>query len=519
MIDPQGKSQAHALELTDPASMEFKRRFSDKLWRLSNLYYIIDDAGQRILFRPNVAQMYLLKNLHTQNLILKARQLGFTTFIDLYFLDECLFNSDVEAGIIAHNRDDAGKIFRRKILYPYENLPDWLLEVRPTKSKSKSELELSNNSIITVGTSFRSGTAQLLHISEFGKVCARFPEKAREIVTGALEAIHTESGQCLLFIESTAEGKAGYFYDYCQEAQKHTAMGKELSSLDFKFHFFPWYQNPNNTVPQAVPITSEFVKYFKALEETHGVELGQGQKYWYVRKHNRLGDDMKREHPSTPAEAFDQAIKGAYFQNQFQKIRKENRICSVPYQSGTMVHTWWDLGMNDMMSIWFSQNVGREIHLTHYYENSGEQFEFYANELEKIRAKHGFIWGTHNAPHDINVRELGGTGVDRWDSALKVGIKFNRIHRTPRKIDSINAARRILPICWFDEVRCSQGIIRLENYRKDWNEHLQSYRDTPLRDPNSHGADAFQTLAMGHNFHVSSGAVITIQQQSARGWT
>jgi len=514
MSDPQGKSQAHALELTDPASMEFKRRFSDKLWRLSNLYYIIDDAGQRILFRPNVAQMYLLKNLHTQNLILKARQLGFTTFIDIYFLDECLFNSDVEAGIIAHNRDDAGKIFRRKILYPYENLPDWLLEVRPTKSKSKSELELSNNSIITVGTSFRSGTAQLLHISEFGKVCARFPEKAREIVTGALEAIHTESGQCLLFIESTAEGKAGYFYDYCKEAQDAEAMNKELSSLDFKFHFFPWYQNPNNTVPQAVPITRDFLKYFAELEETHGVELDQGQKYWYVRKHNRLGDDMKREHPSTPAEAFDQSIKGAYFQNQFQKIRKDDRICSVPVDSGIGVKTWWDLGMNDVMAIWFTQDVGREIHVIDYLEGSGEGFEYYYDRLQDL----GYRYTEHNAPHDISVRELG-TGVSRWEAAKKVGINFERIPRVNDKMDSINAARRFLGICWFDEVRCSDGLVRLENYRKKWNEHAQCYDNKPLHDENSNGADAFQTLAMGHNFRVSSGAVITIQQQSARGWT
>ena len=514
MSDPQGKSQAHALELTDSASMEFKRRFSDKLWRMNNLYYIIDDAGQRILFHLNVAQMYLLKNLHTQNLILKARQLGFTTFIDIYFLDECLFNSDVEAGIIAHNRDDAGKIFRRKILYPYENLPDWLLEVRPTKSKSKSELELSNNSIITVGTSFRSGTAQLLHISEFGKVCARFPEKAREIVTGALEAIHTESGQCLLFIESTAEGKAGYFYDYCKEAQDAEAMNKELSSLDFKFHFFPWYQNPNNTVPQAVPITRDFLKYFAELEETHGVELDQGQKYWYVRKHNRLGDDMKREHPSTPAEAFDQSIKGAYFQNQFQKIRKDDRICSVPVDSGIGVKTWWDLGMNDVMAIWFTQDVGREIHVIDYLEGSGEGFEYYYDRLQDL----GYRYTEHNAPHDISVRELG-TGVSRWEAAKKVGINFERIPRVNDKMDSINAARRFLGICWFDEVRCSDGLVRLENYRKKWNEHAQCYDNKPLHDENSNGADAFQTLAMGHNFRVSSGAVITIQQQSARGWT
>jgi len=496
------------------ARKEFKRCFSDKRWRLNHLYYIIDDAGQRVLFQLNAAQQYLLNNLHTQNLILKSRQLGFTTFIDLYFLDECLFNSDVEAGIIAHNRDDAGKIFRRKILYPYENLPEWLLAVRSSKSKSKSELELSNGSIVTVGTSFRSGTAQLLHISEFGKVCARFPEKAREIVTGALEAIHTETGECLLFVESTAEGKAGYFYDYCKEARALKELGRKPSNLDFKFHFFPWFQNPKNTIEEGLPIPQKFIEYFQGLETSLGIVLKPEQRYWYVRKHNRLGDDMKREHPSTPDEAFDQAIQGAYFKKQFQKAREEKRICSVPVESGVGVSTWWDLGMNDVMAIWFTQDVGREIHVIDYLEDSGEGFEYYRGLLDE----RGYRYLNHNAPHDISVRELG-TGVSRWESAWKLGISFNRIPRVKAKIDSVNAARQIFQICWFDESKCSEGLNRLENYRKKWNEHSNSYEDKPLHDDNSNGADAFQTLAMGHSFHMPGTAPIQAKPKNTQGWT
>lgn len=517
MIDETAKKQNHHLEKSSWTDLVAK--FSDKWWRLNNLYYIIDEDGQRVLFKPNAAQKYLFNNLWYQNLILKARQLGFTTFIDIYFLDECIFNSDVEAGIIAHNREDAGKIFRRKILYPYNNLPDWLKEARPAKTLSKSELELSNNSILSVGTSMRSGTAQLLHISEFGKVCAKFPEKAREIITGAMEAIHTENSRSILFIESTAEGRSGYFYDYCKQARDMEAIGHELTPLDFKFHFFPWWQKPDNVLNTPVPITTAMAEYFAEIESKLDIKLRPEQKYWYVKKHDRLGDDMKREHPADPDEAFEQSIQGAYFSSQFVKIREEKRICPVPYQSGALVNTWWDLGMNDVMAIWFTQDVGREIHIVDYYENSGEQFEFYARVLEDLREKHKFVWGQHNAPHDINVREIGGTGADRWESALKVGIRFNRIPRVRHKIDSINAARRILPVCWFDEQRTSKGVVRLENYRKDWNEHLQSYRDTPLHDDNSNGADAFQTLAMGHSFHIGQAAAIKVKKQSAKGWT
>ncbi|MCP4116474.1 MAG: terminase [Desulfobacteraceae bacterium] len=512
-----GKEKSHHLEGKSWA--ELKEKFSDKWWRLNNLYYIVDEDGQRVLFKPNIAQTCLYDNIWYQNLILKARQMGFTTFIDIYFLDEILFNSDVEAAIIAHNKEDAGKIFRRKILYPYNNLPDWLKEARPTISKSKSELELSNSSIISVGVSMRSGTAQLLHISEFGKICAKFPEKAREIVTGALEAIHTEKGNSLLFIESTAEGKSGYFYEYSQEAQNHAALGHELTALDFRFHFFPWFQDPRNVIAQSVPISKTMADYFEETEAKLGITFSNQQKWWYVKKFNRLGEDMKREHPASPEEAFEQAIKGAYFKNQFVKIRRDRRICRVPFMSGAQVDTWWDLGMNDVMAIWFTQTVGREVHLVDYYENCGEQFEFYAKVLADLQQEHGFVYGTHNAPHDIGVRELGGTGADRWESALRVGIRFNRIPRVKHKIDSINAARRFLSICWFDENRCDQGMTRLENYRKQWNEHANTYTDKPLHDDNSNGADAFQTLAMGHNFHVSMGATVQVLKQNSAGWT
>ena len=71
------------------------------------------------------------------------------------------------------------------------------------------ELQLSNGVTLHVGTSMRSSTLQLLHISEFGKICAKFPNKARQIVTGSLNAL--APGQ-YVFIESTAEGREGYFY-------------------------------------------------------------------------------------------------------------------------------------------------------------------------------------------------------------------------------------------------------------------------------------------------------------------
>ncbi len=513
VLDITEKQSDHALE--NLTWDEFSERLSDRWWRLNNLYYIINKFGKRVLFRPNSDQTKLYDNMWYMNLVLKARQRGFTTLIDILGLDLCLWNPDQEAGIIAHNREDVSKIFRRKILYPYENLPDRIKDFRSTTAKSESRIGFDNNSILSVGTSMRSGTLQFLHVSEFGKICARFPEKAREIVTGAFEAVHTQTKESLMFVESTAEGRAGYFYDYCKEAQDRDKGGREPTPQEFAFHFFPWWDNDENCQEEQVPIVSDMVTYFEELEAKIGRKLTLPQRHWYITKWARLGDDMKRENPATPEEAFESAIKGAYFSIQFTAIRKEKRICAVPCQTGIAVKTWWDLGMNDVMSIWFTQDVGREIHVIDYYENSGEGFEHYWEVMQRKE----YLYGRHYAPHDISVRELGARGRSRWESAAKIGLHFIRVPRIKAKMDSINAARRFLAICWFDEIHCSKGLVRLEGYRKDWNEALQTYRDTPLHDVNSNGADAFQTLAMGHDWHVAMGAAITIKKQSSGGWT
>src|SRR5262249_52774175 len=158
-------------------------------------------------------------------------------FIQIFMLDACLFNSNIRAGTIAHRLEDAKVIFRDKIKFPYDNLPEGLKALRPIVRDAADELLFSNNSSIRVGVSMRSGTLQYLHISEYGVVCARFPEKAREIRTGALNTV--QAGQ-VVFLESTAEGKEGHYYELCESAQSKQRVKTPLTPLDFKFFFFPW---------------------------------------------------------------------------------------------------------------------------------------------------------------------------------------------------------------------------------------------------------------------------------------
>src|SRR4051812_45618419 len=115
-------------------------RYADRRWRLNNLYVVTDKNGRGVNFSMKTAQATLLEAIHTQNVILKARQRGFTTFIQLVMLDACLFNADIRAGTIAHTLQDAQVIFRDKIRFPYDHLPEGLKDARPTQNDNTCEL-------------------------------------------------------------------------------------------------------------------------------------------------------------------------------------------------------------------------------------------------------------------------------------------------------------------------------------------------------------------------------------------
>src|SRR5208282_1748446 len=199
---------------SDPELMKLK----DPSWRLNNLYWIKDSQGKRIKFKVNWAQRELCSQIHNFSIVLKARQLGITTFFCIYLLDKVLWEDNIQVGIIAHTLDDAQNIFRDKLKYAFDQLHPGIRSLFRAIGDSAKELAFTNGSVIRVGTSLRSSTLQYLHVSEFGKICAKTPEKAREIITGSLNTVHI--GQHI-FIESTAEGKEGAFFDLCAQAQKN----------------------------------------------------------------------------------------------------------------------------------------------------------------------------------------------------------------------------------------------------------------------------------------------------------
>lgn len=472
-----------------------KAKYPDKLARLRGGFYDIKDKqGRKVPFRLNQHQERFLSDRHGMDVVLKARQLGYTTVIQLDMLDDCLFTSNLSAGVIAHNLVDAKAFFRDKIKFAYDNLPATFKKVRAAENDSAESLRFNNGSSIRVGVSLRSGTLQRLHVSEYGKLCAKFPDRAEEVKTGAFNTVAVGMS---ITVESTAEGRAGEFHDMVKKARHLAEENRDLTALDFKFHFTAWWEDEGNVLDADVVETTEMQEYFAKVMEhpwlkSRGVVFSREQRAWYVKKAEQQGSKMKQEHPTHPDEAFEASVEGAYFAPQMLKVRSEGRICRIPILD-IPVYTTWDLGVGDAMTICFWQDVGLERRLIDYYENSGEGFGHYA----KVLNDKGYNYSEHFMPHDVVHRSLGKDAKSRKQHAEESGIKPVRVvPRIASEADGIEASRSYLPKVWIDEERCARLIDCLDSYRKEWDERLSTWKDKPLHDQFSHGYKAFETAAV-----------------------
>lgn len=521
-------SPAQLAELDQLLAPELNKiTIEDQEWRIDNLYWILNEDGKAIKFVRNEAQRVWWKDRWYLNAILKARQLGFSTAIVLEILDECLFIPNFSAGIIDYSLDDACKKLE-KIKFAYDRLRIDLRKKVPLVKANTEKLEFANGSKIEVGTSHRGGTFQHLHVSEYGKISATRPEKAKEIKTGGFGTVHVGKR---IDVESTAEGIGGEFHDLIQRADNLKKEGHPLSELDFKLHFFPWWQHPGYRLDAAkVRVPKEMDEYFLELDVKHGISLDAAQRAWYTAKRYQIGPDkIFQEYPSYPEEAFKASVEGAYFKRQMNKARLDGRITHLPYDEGRLVNTFWDIG-NDTTSIWFHQTDGLRHRLIDYYENSDESISHYAREVNSRKENLGWSYGKHYGPHDLGntewatVAQPGAQAKNRVQIAEGLGIKFIIIPRIKDKADAIDAARQFLGLCWFDEKNCEQGIRCLDNYRKKWNEALATWSGEPLHDWASHGADSLMTGAMGYKPEkekkgpVPRTPVINDVDRSGHGW-
>jgi hypothetical protein len=237
-----------------------------------------------------------------------------------------------------------------------------------------------------------------------------------------------------------------------------------------------------------------------------GCTIAAEQRAWYVATRNAdfrsKPERMWQEFPSTPEEAFQKSTEGTYYVNELALARKQSRITVVPWEKAVPVNTFWDIGLNDEMAIWFHQRIGAQNRFIRYYENSGETFSHYVNYMQAL----GYVWGRHYLPHDGDTKRLGT--VQNWTPRQmleELGLRnIEIVERIDRVQTGIQMVRDEFGSCWFDEKDCDQGIKHLENYRKEWDARLAVWKDEPRHDKASNGADAFRQFAQGYTANTGA---------------
>lgn len=190
--------------------------------------------------------------------------------------------------------------------------------------------------------------------------------------------------------------------------------------------------------------------------------------------------------------SFEGSIHGAYYGDLLNDLEHKGQISNVPMDGQALVHTFWDLGLSDMTSIWFVQFIGKEIRVIDYYEDHNKRVSDYADVLLNVKQ---YKYGSHNIPHDGSKRDF--ESLKSYQQILtEAGLTNVKVHDRPNSVHlGIMKTRAMLSRCWFDKEKCKEGIWCLKNYRRAYDEERRAFKDKPEHDLASHGADAFRLVA------------------------
>ncbi len=304
-----------------------KEQLKSKDWRINNLYKIVTKDGEVVKFKRNRAQEDYAINKHTRNIILKSRQLGFTTDESIDGLDDIIWKKNFYSLFISEDDTLARDTFDKKIRFGWDNYNepmikmeaevDGKIEVESIDLKSLFKVDLNsanqlkldfgkgNYSSIIVRSSGRGGTFHRIHISEFARICKKYPYKAKEIVEGVFPSLTPDGYIC---IEATAEEEKGYFYDMFWDAWERR--GQALTPRDYKAHFYNWQWDDfgmEKVSKYVIPIEEmEQQQFFREAQRKHNLTLLEVN--YYYNSWKEVGKDflaLKKNYPITPEEAFE----------------------------------------------------------------------------------------------------------------------------------------------------------------------------------------------------------------------
>jgi hypothetical protein len=344
-------------------------------------------------------------------------------------------------------------------------------------------------------------------VSEFGKIANSKPLRAKETKTGTLQALARGNTG---IIESTAEGQNMFKYMW-DEAVVAKASG-QMSAKDFYPVFLSWLDDPDCLEPIDQDVDDAAATYFAELEAETGRELTPQQKNFWIVQRRELGPELFQEYPATPAEAFQGARDGTYYNQIYLKhIAGKQRVVPKLYDDNLETVVFFDLGVDDYFVVSFAQYYNYELRLVDEYHLNGKNLEHYIREAES----RGYNITKYVFPHDINVRELGtrsssGRAVTRKqvveDVFKEMGIRRQILIAPKSSIaDGIETTKAMLQHTWIDP-QCGYIVSCIQNYTKEWNERTQQFGTTPLHNEYSHGADVLRIMsqslpALGWKLH------------------
>lgn len=198
------------------------------------------------------------------------------------------------------------------------------------------------------------------------------------------------------------------------------------------------------------------------------------------------------------------AVDGAIYYNEIVQATTDKRITNVPYNPELKVHTVWDLGWNDKMTIIMAQRHGSALYVIDYIEDSHKTLDQYVQLLKDRR----YNWGTDYIPHDGRHRDFKyGKSTEEMLQSFGRSVQI-----TPMMdIESgIKIARQSFNRIYFDQNKSERLVNCLKRYRRSINAQTLE-PGAPLHDEYSHGADAFRYLCINADSMVNEewgGAIV-----------
>ncbi len=408
--------------------------------------------------------------------------------------------------MIAHNLEAGESIFSKKIAFAWDKLGEPLKKLYGVDNKTSKTLRFDwgqkGFSSLAVDTSGRSGTYQRVHVTELADISKKYPKKVPDIIEGTIPAIPS-SGR--VDIESTSQGASGTFYEMFINAWEH---GEPTNPLEYKAHFYNWTWD-DEELNQIIPIPFEQMQEKDKFKEyALRYNLNQTQISYYYLKWitlNRNWNSLKREYPTTPQEAFEAVSEGTYYGELIGAMELNGQIGLYPYQRGLKVHTVWDLGVGKNMVVGFYQRdtVNNRIRKIDYLE--GEGSDGLADLIPKVLNK-SYVFGKHFGPHDLEATDIG-TGKTRMETAKALGLQFTLVPDYSIE-DGINAVNVWLSRLDVDAVKCKRWILAMKSYEREWDEKRGMYKDDPLHNWASHGADEGRYAALSEKLMTNDGQFI-----------